>query len=347
MAKVIGVTTGADGHTILRPGAVTSIGSLPHTDAHEAAAFVLAAHPVLPAAPQLPRRSPLEGMIAQAVRHLPGVTVAADGALSVDLDALDPAAVGPTTIDGPSHRGLLAFLDAVAGRTAPVKLQLTGPVTVARALFEAGAPRPLAIAVAAAGVRAYADALLSLVREKLPEAPLLVLVDEPGLARTMEGPSGEVDVEEVVDHLSSVLAVLEEHAVTGVHCCGPTDWQMPSAAGATVLAMPVEHDWVLASAGAINAHLDRGGWIAWGVVPTHEPLGADPDRLWRRLSATWCELVQAGCDPIELRTQALVTPACGLAGHGVSQAAHALHLASDIAARVTDQAVAVRLSAGA
>ena len=104
---------------------------------------------------------------------------------------------------------------------------------------------------------------------------------------------------------------------------------------------------VVASAGPLNSHLDRGGWIAWGVVPTHEPLGNDPDRLWRRLSTVWCELVQAGCDPIQLRTQALVTPACGLAGHGVSQAAHALKLATRVAERVTDQAVAARLSAGA
>ena len=79
----------------------------------------------------------------------------------------------------------------------------------------------------------------------------------------------------------------------------------------------------------------------------YEPLGTDPDRLWRRLSAVWCELVQTGCDPVLLRTQALITPACGLAGHGVSQAARALKLASTIATRVTDQAVAARLSAGA
>jgi methionine synthase II (cobalamin-independent) len=347
MAKVNGVTRAPEGRGILRPGAVTSIGSLPHTDAQAAAAFILEAHPELPAAPQLPRRSPFEGMVVQAARHLPGVSVGRDGTLAVDVDALDPGALTSATFDGESHAGLLAFLAAAAGRTEPAKFQLTGPVTLAVALIDAGAPRALALQVAAAAVRAQSDALVSLVRRSLPEAPLLVFLDEPGLARVVGDPELGVDLEEMVDHLSGALAVLEEHAVTGVHCCAPTEWQVASAAGATVLAMPVEHDWVLASASAINAHLDRGGWIAWGVVPTHEPLGNDPDRLWRRLSATWCELVRAGCDAIQLRRQALVTPACGLAGHGVSQAARALDLASQVAARVTDQAVAVRLSAGA
>jgi methionine synthase II (cobalamin-independent) len=347
MTKVIGVTGGTDGRSILRPGAVTSIGSLPHTDPAEAAAFVLAAHPELPAAPQLPRRSRREGMIAQAARGITGVSLTGDADLVVDVDRLDPDAPVTVTFDAESHAGLLAFVDAAAGRTHPVKLQLTGPVTLALALADAGAPVGLGLDVAAAAVRAQAEALVALVRSRLPEAPLLVVLDEPGLARVAGAQAMDVDLEDVVDRLSSALAVVEEHAVTGVHCCGQTEWQLASSAGATVLSMPVEREWLLAGASAINAHLERGGWVAWGVVPTHEPVGPDPDRLWRRLSAVWCELVQAGCDPIQLRTQALVTPACGLAGHGIPQAAHALELASKVAERVTDQAVAVRLSAGA
>jgi methionine synthase II (cobalamin-independent) len=341
------VTGGTDRRAILRPGAATSIGSLPHTDPVEAAELVLRAHPELPAAPQLPRRSWREGMVAQAALGIAGVHVTGEAGLSIDLDELGSEALAPSTIDAESHAGLLAFLDAAEGRTGSVKLQLTGPITLALALIDAGAPAGLALDVAAAAVREHAGALLSTVRDRRPEASLLVFLDEPGMARLVRDQELEVDVERVVDQLSSALAVVEEHAVTGVHCCAPTEWQLASSAGATVLSMPVEREWLLGSIGAINAHLDRGGWIAWGVVPTHEPLGADPDRLWRRLSTTWCELVQAGCDPIQLRTQALVTPACGLAGHGISQAAHALDLASKVADRVTDQAVAVRLSAGA
>ncbi|MDQ3758235.1 MAG: hypothetical protein M3394_10345, partial [Actinomycetota bacterium] len=93
--------------------------------------------------------------------------------------------------------------------------------------------------------------------------------------------------------------------------------------------------------------LDRGGLVAWGVVPTDRPLGAASDPLWRRLSEVWADLAAAGCDPIRLRQQALLTPACGLANHDAPQAAHILDLTLGVAERVHSQAVAVRMSVGA
>jgi hypothetical protein len=328
----------------LRPGAATSVGSLPHRDADEAATFVLRRHPGLPAAPQLPRRSPLEGMIAQAARGIRGVTVGPSG-IQVDTAALDPEAPVDPCLDGAGHAGLLAFLALVAGRTEPVKVQLTGPLTLGLALVEAGAEPTVAFPLAARAVRARGAALVALCRQRLPEAPLLAVLDEPGLGAL--GAASALDLDEATDLLSSALAALEPRATTGVHCCAPADWRLVSAAGATVVSLPATPEVVLRGAAALGQHLERGGWVAWGAVPTHEPLGTDADRLWRRLTALWCDLVVAGCDPVQLRAQALVTPACGLAGHGVSQAARSLHLASVLAGRVSDQAVAARLSVGA
>ena len=333
---------------MLQAGGVTSIGSLPHRDADSAAAFVLRHHPVLPAAPQCPRRSRLEGMVAQVARGIPGVEVTAGGTLTVDVDELDPEAQPRPVLDGSSHAGLLAFLSLAAGRTEPVKVQLTGPVTLGIALYEAGAPAEHAFRIAGMAVRAYGEALMELCTRRLPEADIVAFVDEPGLVRAAQKDGGlPLAPEATVDLLSSALAVLEPHATTGVHCCGRTDWRLATAAGATILSLPADPEWVAASGGVLNAHLERGGWIAWGAVPTSEPIGAGADRLWRRLTNMWCDLVQQGCDPAQLRAQALVTPACGLAGHGVSQAARALKLAANLGERVTDQAVAARLSAGA
>ena len=226
-------------------------------------------------------------------------------------------------------------------------MQLTGPVTLGVALLEAGAPAALAFPIAGMAVRAYGEALMELCTRRLPDADLVAFVDEPALVRAVKDGDLPLAPEATVDLLSSALAVLEPHATTGVHCCGRTDWRLATAAGATILSLPADPAGVAASTGVLNAHLERGGWIAWGAVPTSEPIGAGADRLWRRLTAIWCDLVQAGCDPGQVRAQALVTPACGLAGHGVSQAARALKLAANLGERVTDQAVAARLSAGA
>jgi len=43
----------------------------------------------------------------------------------------------------------------------------------------------------------------------------------------------------------------------------------------------------------------------------------------------------------------VITPACGLAGYGASQAERVLGIARELAARVHDQAVAARLTLGA
>lgn len=322
------------------------MGSLPHRDADEAAAFVLDHHPGLPAAPQLPHRSPLEGMIAQSARGIEGVRVAVDGTISVDAAGLDAGAPVRTAIDGTSHGGLLAFLAAAAGRTGPVKVQLTGPITLGLALVEAGADPAVAFEVAGAAVSAQARDLVALVARRLPDAPILAMLDEPGLV-ALSSDRVPLTADATIDLISGSLAALEgSGATTGVHCCGATDWRLVSQAGPTVLALPAEPE-VLDDAGALATHLERGGWVAWGAVPTDQPIGTDADRLWRHLAALWCELVRLGCDPALLRTQAMVTPACGLAGHGISQAARWLELAAEIAARVSDQAVAAKLSMGA
>ena len=320
---------------------MTSIGSLPHRDADAASTFVLKHTNELPAAPQLPRRSPLEGMVAQAARGIPGVDVDRDGDLVVDRRVLDPEAPATAMFDGAGHGGLLAFLSHVAGRTEPVKLQMTGPVTLGCALVRAGADEDVAFKVAASAVRTQGAALLELVRHRLPDAPLVAFLDEPALVDVPLPP------DETIDLLSTGLAALEGVAVTGVHCCGATDLRLVAAAGPDILSIPAEDEVVLPAFSVLANHLERGGWVAWGAIPTAKPLGTDADRLWRKLSLLWCDLVQLGIDPTVIRAQALVTPACGLAGHGVSQAARALRMTATLGERIADQAAATRLTVGA
>jgi methionine synthase II (cobalamin-independent) len=330
----------------LAHGLATSIGSLPHTDPRAAATFVLERHPRLPAAPSLPNRSGMERMVAQAAWGITGVTVLPDGSLEIDDPAIDPRApLSEAGIDGAPFVGLRAFLGAVAGRRGPIKLQLTGPVTLGIALHSVGVPADRAFAVAGAAVRARARALVNAARETAPMAPLIVFVDEPGLTAAMQR-GFPLDPNRTIDLVSSALAALEPHAITGLHCCGLADWRVVLQAGPQILSLPLamgaaEH------AGAISAFLETGGWVAWGAVPTTGPLGATPERLWQQLSSEWCALTQGGCDPVQLREQALITPACGLATHGDAQADLVLSLSNQVARRLETQTHGMRLTVGA
>jgi hypothetical protein len=158
-----------------------------------------------------------------------------------------------------------------------------------------------------------------------------VWLDEPGLVAVDTLAAGDVDVSAL---LTRALAALGPDIVTGVHCCGPTDWQPVVDAGPTVLSMPVDVD---PPAGKpLDAHLKRGGWIAWGAVPTDRPLSLDDEEpLWHELLDRWAVLAEAGCDPDLLRRRAIVTPACGLAGHTVESAATVVELTRRLGRRAS------------
>ncbi|MEO9223380.1 MAG: hypothetical protein ABI276_00140 [Acidimicrobiales bacterium] len=334
----------------MRSGTPTGIGSLPHGDSAAAVAFELAAHPELPAMPTLPRRDASESMLAQAGWEVPGVRFGADGSLSVEVAALDPAApTGDAHLLGEPFATWRAFFAALAAtepeRTQPIKVQLTGPVTFGLTLVDAGAPPDVAFAVAARAVRDRSRALLDLAGASVPSAPVLVVLDEPALVGGLR-PDLPLGPDAIIDLLSGTLAHLERRAATGVHCCGPADWRVVLASGPRVLSLPVGAG-TADAASALVAFIESGGWIAWGAVPTSAPLGDHPSRYWKQLSNQWCDLVRAGCDPMALRAQTLLTPECGLALHDVDQAAHVLDLCRELSQRMHDQALGVRLSVGA
>jgi len=328
-------------------GAATSIGSLPHRDVDAAIAFVLAHTPELPAAPSLPNVDRRELMVPQGLWGVAGVEVAVDGSCSVpDPGALDPAAdLGDRGLDGPPFASWRRFLGAMAGRATPVKLQLTGPITLGLVLVDAGVPANEAFAVAGRAAAMRAQDLLDLADATAPGVERVVVFDEPGLVGGQRADL-PLPADQVVDVLSGALAAVEDRSLTGVHVCGRADWRLVLSAGPGLLSLPVMAD-ATGAAGALNAHLERGGWIAWGAVNTDGPLGEQASRSWRRLSTEWCELVQSGCDPVLVRRQALVTPVCGLATHEIVQATHVLDLSRQIADKIHDQVTGVRLSVGA
>jgi hypothetical protein len=336
----------------LRPGLATACGSLPHDDTAAAVDLLLDTVTHLPASPTLPNRHPAEGMIAQAAAGMTGVTVAPDGDLDVEPDAVSSDGVGdgPDDLPADAFGATVEFLDVLGERqwTGPVKLQVTGPITLGTALVAAGVAPRRAFPAAGDAVQARARALVAAARRRLPLAELVVVVDEPCLGAATLGDS-PIGVEESVDLVSGALAAVEAHAVSGLHCCAVADWGVVLRAGPQLLSIPVD---IAASlrAADLGPFLDRGGWVAWGAVPTDGPLGpvdgSGTVRLWRHLAARWHALADGGVDPVLLRRRALVTPSCGLARHDVAQATLALRLTAALGERVASGTNDVRTPKG-
>jgi len=338
----------------LRPGASFAVGSLPHRDTAEAVEFAWSATGI-PTVPSLPRRSPAEGMIAQALVGIEGVSVVHYGSISVDVDALDLAGDVTTDLDSDAYAGFAAFLGSVrSGGHAPstVKWQFVGPLTLAFALARSGLVTEVAAPLAMQAVRCHVRALQAEVSAVLPGVTQIVVFDEPMLHDALV-PGFRVPPDEVIDFVSGALAAVEPGNIAGVHSCGETDWAALLSTGANVLSVPVpnvsdeaEMERLMHAAARISEHLEHGGRIAWGAVRTDGPIAVSSDRSWKNLASVMCALVRNGVDPHLVRRNSFVTPACGLGTHSVAVADRVMTHVRDLSARVAEQTTASLLTLG-
>ena len=259
---------------------------------------------------------------------------------------LDGDVLAPVDGDG----ALVAFLRTLRGRTEPIVLSLTGPVTLDLDLRRRGLDVEDAARVATTAVSRAASSLLDTVQRIVPGAGVLLFLQEPVLANSMH-PTFPLSAHEISGIVSDVVdEVAATHpgddVVVGVQVDGRADWAMLLRTGIGALAAPISGH-LETAATEIDSFLRAGGIVAWGAVPVDEPLGLSVDRLWKRLSDLWCELSRRGIDPLLLRERSIITPSAGLGNFGPSQAERILSLTEELATRVGRQSLGVRLSIGA
>ncbi|MFT6290961.1 MAG: hypothetical protein ACJAR2_001558 [Ilumatobacter sp.] len=328
-------------------GQSVGVGSLPHRDASAAAAFALSEFDIA-TVPTLPMRSPAEGMVAQAIAGLPGVSFGQYGSFAIDPVGLadDQPILTDLSIDG--FGGLRAFLDLarqVGTDGSPVKWQFIGPVTLGIALQRAGLRSTQAFTIAAEAVRHHVAQISAVVAEVLPKSPQLMMLDEPWFSDLMS-PDFPIPPDVAVDLISTSMAAVGPGVAVGIHCCGSADVATMLESGPQVISIPLAND-LIEYAGYLSRFIESGGVIAWGVLPTSGPLPVKSDRYWRHLSDLWCLLVERGVDAAALRRQSLVTPVCGLAQHQVSTARRVARLTADVGHKVAAQATSTKLALGA
>ncbi len=328
-------------------GKSVGIGSLPHRDAAAAAAFAVAEFDIA-TVPSLPIRSPAEGMVAQAISGLPGVSLGQYGSFAIDPVGLTVDVPITTSLGSDAFVGLGAFIDLATKISLdgkPIKWQFVGPVTLGLALQRAGLRNAQAFTIAADAVRHHVSQIAAALREALPNSPQLMMLDEPWMTELMS-PEFPIPPDVAVDLVSTGMAAVGPDVAVGLHCCGTADIATMLETGPQVLSIPLSDD-LAEYAGYIGRFLDGGGVIAWGAIPTTGPLTSRVDRYWTRLSDVWCQLVDRGVDAGRIRRQSLVTPECGLAGHQVSSARRVVRLAGELGHKVSTQATSTKLALGA
>ncbi len=322
----------------------TGVGSWPDTDVRQALSAVrdLLSEDGLPYLPELPARGPGADIIGR------GAGLLAD--LEVDLQPMGWRFVDRAGRDSHRTSALLRedldeLAEAFDAYEGDLKVQIAGPWTLAssiwlhrgeRAVVDVGATRDL-IASLAEGLRVHLAELARLV----PEAKLVVQIDEPGLPSVLSGelPTASgfgriraIDPTIAAEGLRDVVAAAgDRHTV--VHCCA-ADVPMVLLRDTGVRAISLDIS-LLGPKGweSVAATVESGVNLWAGVVPTSQAR-AEVTEVIGPLVEAWHGVGLARSD----LSRVTLTPACGLAGLTPSGARSVQRLAVDAARALTETA---------
>lgn len=338
----------------------TTIGSLPHKDARRAMGILLEYTPEIPAWPQLPKRSPKEQMIPQFALGLPEIE-RRDGRIFInterpsfddellqfyeaylaaseggDSEALERFGLPEQRAAG--FHALLDVLPSSGVEPVAVKGQLTGPFTLGTGVTDQNGRyayydhrlRDAIVKYLSMNARWQARKLKRL------SPQVLLFLDEPALSAY--GSSAFLGVSErdiLADLVEVVSAIHDEGGLAGVHCCGNTDWSLLLKSGVDILSFDAYEffDRLVLYSADLGAFLERGGLVAWGIVPSLDPEALEKETvgsLLDRLKAQFRTLEGAGVPPDLLRRRALITPSCGASSLTEELAERALKLTADL-----------------
>ncbi len=309
----------------------TGVGSMPHERAEDACRFVAETLTAAPFWPQLPQRSFKENMYAQYSEGFPGFEIdEAEKKMWVDtarmmeeLEAfyekvmegdLETFAISPEYAEG-LYR-MPEIVNTMYPEGLPIyKGQVTGPVSMGltitdekrRAIIYNETAEDVVIKM----VVLKAKWLEAHMRETVKAERYLMFYDEPYMV-SFGSAYLNMTHEQVVGYLNECFEGVS--CLTGVHCCGNTDWAVILDTTVDVVNFDAYEFGVGVT--LYDTHLrkfiDRGGILAWGIVPTSEAaLQEDYKSLTARLEGLLDRLVAKGFDKVEVLRHSMITPSCG------------------------------------
>lgn len=326
----------------------TGIGSFPDLDAGKACDLILDTLPEIPFWPQMPNIDFREQMEIQYSEGFPCVVL--DEAKSkmifdtsgdptselekfyenVVIDNLDYFRISPGF-----SRGLYAMEEKLKGSLPSsllyFKHQVTGPITFGlatvdenkRAIYYNDVFRDTVVK----GITMKARWLLD--KFKSFGFKQICFVDEPILSAFGSSTYVSVQRPEVVEYLREVVeAIHKEGALVGTHCCGNTDWPILIDAGVDIINFDAYEfgDTISYYPEQVKGYLEKGGVIAWGIVPTSDKiLDETTDSLKIKLENNIDNLARKGIDKDLIWQQCLLTPSCGTGSLSVELSGNIFH----------------------
>jgi methionine synthase II (cobalamin-independent) len=326
----------------------TGIGSLPFKDTKTACRAIFDNFQTIPFWPQLPKTSYKEHMYCQFSEGMPGVVID-EAAKTIHVDS-DKARDGLEKvyqkyldqdteyfkISEECAKGLYTFYNdfkANAKEARFVKGHITGPVSFAlsvtdekkKALIYDRDLLDMVVKVLCMKARWQIRLLKHLSED------VIIFIDEPYLV-SIGSSFVNLSKETAVNAIEEIDGVVkEEGAISGVHCCGNTDWALLLKSGIDIInfdAYNFMKEFSLYSSD-IEGYLKDNGIIAWGIVPSSEAIDKESaPSLVKRLKDAVKILSDKGVNTDNISS--IVTPSCGLGTLEDARAEKILELTNDL-----------------
>jgi hypothetical protein len=330
------------------------VGSQPHRDPVAACDLVRRYLPEIPAWPQLPRRDPQESIYLQYGSGFPGMVREGDRSfvdrrrdLTPELEQLYQRYLGESDgtpgLTPECAAGFAHFLTLDFGGARAVKGQVIGPISWGLTVTDQDRRAILYDELLADAVGKHLRLQAAWQERQLRRlAPQTIMfLDEPYLA-SYGSAYVAVQREQVLSLIEEVLAGLQ--GLTGIHCCGNTDWSLLLETSADILNFDAYHhaETLALYPEALQTFLDRGGMLAWGIVPvdSDQAVRAETaESLVARLEEALARLAAKGVSGEVLRARSLLTPACGMGTLSEAAAEQALQLVAEVSTRMRARAL--------
>jgi len=330
-------------------GLAIGIGSLPYKEAEAALDSIFKYLPAIPFWPQLPRRDLREGMLVQFSENIPCLRLTRDGLrfdpaekekeLEIFYERIIANDADYFKISEGFASGLHKFyrrLEKIDLKDVSfIKCQVTGPFTFAAGIKDDKAIAllhdPVFMQVIIKGLAMKALWQIKFFRKFAKK--IIVFLDEPylGCFGSAYTPINRQDVVKGLTELTEGLK--SEDVLSGVHCCGNTDWSIfTDIANIDIISFDAFgfSDKFVLYADSLKGFLKKGGIICWGIVPTQDfSLRQTPDSLVGSITRGIDALVKRGLDKDLLFNNLLVSPSCGLGTLEIKKSEEILKLLSE------------------
>jgi len=298
----------------------TAMAVMPHKDTDRALDLSLTMD--IPFWPQLPHVSYTEDMYVQAAEHFPGILLDMENRILrfsmenfiIEFEETMAHFDEPEYFDISKEYSVVyhRFLEMDLSDRPAIRGQLEGPISFGlnvldqdkRPILFDDTIRPFMFEFMSRRINVQLDRL----KQMNPNA--FMFVDEPGLQFLFSALSG-YDSTKAKNEMEDFFAMIQRPR--GVHLCGNPDWDFLLGLDLDILSLDIYQNGEIFSSysESIKRFLDRGGVIAWGIVPTNfEPFEAETiNALVQRLKKIWNSLANKGIDREFLISRSLISPA--------------------------------------